>query len=73
MSTTSAAPVYLTPEEAAGRLPVGNADWIRMQLRAGRLRGSKIGGRWLVEEAAIQEMVEAGSNSTRRRRRRATA
>lgn len=64
---------YLTPEEAADRLPVGNADWVRMQLRAGRLRGSKVGGRWVVEEAAIHEMVEAGSNSTRRRRRRETA
>ena len=62
--------VYLTPEKAAERLPVGNADWIRMQLRAGRLRGSKVGGRWVVEETAIHEMVEAGSNSTTRRRRR---
>ncbi|KAB2809226.1 helix-turn-helix domain-containing protein [Pimelobacter simplex] len=61
---------YLTPEEASSRLPFGNADWIRMQLRAGRLRGSKIAGRWLVEASAIAEMVEAGSNSTARRRRR---
>lgn len=64
---------YLTPEQAAERLPIGNADWVRMQLRAGRLAGSKIGGRWLVEEAAIDEMVRAGSNAqTRRRRRRAS-
>jgi excisionase family DNA binding protein len=63
---------YLTPEQAADRLPIGNADWIRHQLRAGRLRGSKIGGRWLVEEQAIADMVAAGTNTpTRRRRRRA--
>ena len=61
---------YLTPELAAARLPFGNADWIRMQLRAGRLRGSKVGGRWLVEPAAIDEMVAAGSNQQVRRRRR---
>lgn len=64
--------VYLTPEQAAERLPFGNADWIRMQLRAGRLAGSKIGGRWVVEEAAIDDMVDAGTNVTRRRRRRAS-
>lgn len=64
---------YLTPEQAADQLPFGNADWIRMQLRAGRLRGSKVSGRWLVEESAITEMVEAGSNAQTRRRRRRSA
>lgn len=65
---------YLTPELAAERLPFGNADWIRQQLRDGKLRGSKVGGRWVVEETAIDEMVKAGTNSTtRRRRRRAVA
>lgn len=63
---------YLTPEQAAELLPFGNADWIRMQLRAGRLRGFKVSGRWVLDPAAIAEMVEAGSNSTRRRRRRAS-
>lgn len=61
---------YLTPEQAAEQLPFGNADWVRMQLRAGRLRGSKVRGRWVVEESAIKDMVEAGSNTTARRRRR---
>lgn len=61
---------YLTPEQAAERLPFGNPDWIRAQLRAGRLRGSKIGGRWLVEPAALDDMVAAGSNQQVRRRRR---
>lgn len=64
---------YLTSEEAASRLPFGNADWVRMQLRAGRLRGSKISGRWVVEESAIAEMIAAGSNDQTRRRRRRSA
>lgn len=64
---------YLTPEQAAAKLPVGNADWWREQCRKGRVRGSKVGGRWLIEESAIDELVEAGSNSTRRRRKRVTA
>lgn len=63
---------WLTPEQAAEHLPIGNADWFREQLRKGVLRGSKVGGRWLVDEAAIDEMVQDGSNSTRRRRRRAS-
>lgn len=64
---------YLTPELAAKRLPFGNADWIRKQLRFGHLAGSKIGGRWMVEEGAIDEMVKAGSNVAPRRRRRRAA
>lgn len=65
--------VLLTPAQASARLPFGNADWVRAQLRAGRLRGSKVSGRWMVYESAITDMVEAGSNSTRRRRQRATS
>lgn len=70
---------YLTPEEAAALLPFGNADWVRAQLRAGRLRGSKVRGRWMTDKEAIDEMVAAGSNSTtrthatRRRRQRVMA
>jgi len=65
---------YLTPEQAADMLPFGNADWVRQQLRAGNLRGSKLSGRWVVEAAAIDEMVAEGSNREgRRRRRRAVA
>ncbi|WP_067428448.1 MerR family transcriptional regulator [Nocardioides jensenii] len=65
----------LTPEQAVEQrlLPFGNADWIRAQLRAGKLRGSKVAGRWLVSKEAIAEMVDAGTNTTRRRRRRAKA
>jgi hypothetical protein len=64
---------YLTPEQAADRLPFGNSDWVRQQLRAGRLRGSKVSGRWVVEETAIDEMVAEGSNREGRRRRRRVA
>lgn len=69
----STRPTYLTPEQAAELLPYGNADWVRVQLRRGTLRGSKVGGRWMVEEEAVHEMVRAGSNSTTRRRRRRSA
>ena len=61
----------LTPEQAAEHLPAFNADWVRIQLRTGKLRGSKVGGRWFTTEADISAMVEAGSNSVRRRKGRA--
>ena len=44
---------------------------VRQQLRTGRLSGSKVQGRWVTIREAIAAMVEAGSNSQRRRRRRA--
>jgi hypothetical protein len=62
---------YLTPEQAADRLPQFKADWFRAQLRTGRLVGSKVGGRWVTTQEALDALVESGSNSTRRRRRRA--
>ena len=71
-------PNWLTPEQVAEMLPRGNADWVRRQLRAGRLIGFKVSGAWFVEPSAVREMVAAGSNSTvrpsssRRRRRRAS-
>lgn len=61
---------YLTPRQAAEKFPYGNTDWVRRQLQSGRLRGSRIGGRWVTTEEAIREMVEAASNSTARPRRR---
>lgn len=72
MSTTTGdtATRYLTPEQVADRLPTGNADWVRAQLRTGKMRGAKIGGRWWAEESAITEMVEEHSNRPGRRRRR---
>lgn len=69
MTTTTTE--YLTPEQAAELLPIGNADWVRQQLRTGRLSGSKVQGRWVTTREAIAAMVEAGSNSQHRRRRRA--
>lgn len=69
---------YLSPEQVVERklLPFGNADWVRQQLRTGKLGGSLVGGRWVTTEADVKAMVEAASNSqtkTRRRRNRAVA
>jgi hypothetical protein len=64
---------WLSPEQAAEELPQFKAEWFRTQLRTGRLAGSKIGGRWFTTKAALDAMVEAGSNSTRRRRQRKAA
>ena len=63
----------LSPEQAAQVFPHFDAEWFRVQLRKGNLRGAKVGGRWFTSREALDEMVEAGSNSTRRRRRRAVA
>lgn len=60
---------WLTPEAAAKELPFGNADWIREQLRTGRLGGSKVRGRWMTTVEDIKAMVAKGSNSTTRRRK----
>ena len=69
---------HLSPEEASAEFPRFKPEWFREQLRAGKLRGSKVGGRWVIERSAIAEMLEAGSNdparskaSARRRRRAA--
>ena len=66
---------WLTPEQVAAdpRLPRGNADWVRKQLRSGRLRGSQIDGRWYIPEDSIEEMLQSGTNDTRRRRKRAAS
>jgi excisionase family DNA binding protein len=65
---------WLTPEQVAAdpRLPRYNADWIRKQLRSGNLRGSRPGGRWLIPEDAIDEMLERKSNVVRRKKKRAS-
>lgn len=33
--------------------------WIRAQLRAGRLRGRKLGGRWIILRPALLEFLRA--------------
>lgn len=66
---------WQTPEQAATdpRYPnLGNVDWFRKQLRAGRLRGSLVSGRWYIPDGAVAEMLEAATNDTRKRRRRAS-
>lgn len=64
---------WLTPEQVAEdpRLPHFNADWVRAQLRKGKLRGSQVGRRWLIPEDAIEEMIAAADNQPRKKRRRA--
>jgi hypothetical protein len=62
---------YITPEQAAALTPFGNADWYREQMRLGKLWATKVGGRWFTTIEAIDTMAQAGSNSTRRRRKRA--
>ncbi len=45
-----------TIEEAAEILPVCHQT-IRRYLKNGRLRGQKIGGRWLINEESINELL----------------
>lgn len=78
LSASTSSPILLTLEQAELAPPYYKADWYRRQLRAGKIRGSKVGGRWFVEQSAIQELFDKGSNlpkrndaATRRRRRRA--
>lgn len=53
---------YLTPDEFADRLPGVTGYWVRRELKAGRIRGSKIGSRWFVPEDALDELVANASN-----------
>ena len=64
----------LTAQEAAETLRM--SLWsVHHELKAGRLRGSKPKGRWLIPESAIEEYLQQHSNEpvevkSRRRRRR---
>lgn len=60
---------WITPEQAAERLPRFTAVWVRRQLRAGSLAGSKIGGKWLTTTEAVTELIDTGSNSIKARKR----
>lgn len=64
----------LTPTLAAEQFPnLGNANWFRIQMRAGKLWAAKVGGRWMTDAEAIEAMVEAGQNFKRKRRNRVIA
>ena len=45
---------YLTTQQAAAALGLAR-DTVQIQARKGRLRAEWIGGRWLIEPAAIEE------------------
>lgn len=52
----------LTPDEFAERLPGASGWWVRQQLNAGKIRGSKIGNRWFIPESSLAELVADNSN-----------
>lgn len=62
---------YLTPEQVATLFPRFNADWWRRELRAGRCEGFLNGRKWLTTEEHARARIEQGSNTVRKRRRRA--
>lgn len=61
---------YLSPDEFAERLPRVSGWWVRQELNAGRIRGSKIGRRWFIPEDALEELVQVNSNREAPRKRR---
>lgn len=61
---------YLNPEQFAERLPGVSSWWVRRELVAGRIRGSKVGRRWFIPEDALAELVSDNSNREAPRKRR---
>ncbi len=53
----------LTPEEVAKRLKVKKGT-IYGWLRDGKLKGTKIGDLWRIDEKDLQEFIEAGKKSS---------
>ena len=49
---------YLTVEEAAGKLRL-HIDTMRRYMREGRLRGAKVGKRYLIPATEIQKYLDA--------------
>lgn len=65
---------YMTPEQVADMLPRFNRDSVYKALKTGALEGFQPtgpGGPWLIKPEAVDAWITAGSNSVRRRRRRA--
>ena len=52
----------LTPDQFAERLPRATAWWVRKQLTAGNIRGSKVGARWYIPADALPELIARTSN-----------
>lgn len=65
---------WMTPAQVIEeKLPSFTLWWLYQRLRAGDIRGSLIGRKWLIEESAIDEFLEAHSNTLARRRRQRSA
>lgn len=59
MSTHNATRGY-SPEGAAEALGVVTAESIRIGLRTGAIKGTKIGTRWLISQATIDRILSEG-------------
>ena len=60
----------LTLEEVAARLRCGHSTAGKL-LRTGQIEASKVAGKWLATESAVDAYVAAKSNRARKRRARA--
>lgn len=49
---------YLTPDDVAGMLQIGNREAVLRLLRAGDLPGFKVGRRWRVDPADFASWIE---------------
>lgn len=63
-------PNLLNPKQFAALIPGASDYWVRQELNAGRIRGSKIGRRWYIPEDSLTELVTATSNREAPRKRR---
>lgn len=52
-------PKFLTPEEIAEQLRVTKGS-VYVWLRSGKLKGTKIGDLWRIDERDLQDFIEQG-------------
>ncbi|MBK6602363.1 MAG: helix-turn-helix domain-containing protein [Betaproteobacteria bacterium] len=62
----------LTVPEVCDRISL-SPRVVRQMLHDGRLRGSKVAKKWLVDEVDLADLVNESSNRPRKRRSRAAA
>ncbi len=53
--------------QAAAKVSGYNAQYLRRLLRAGKLKGDKIGQMWLVDKVALDSYIEKARDSTDQR------